>query len=470
MRSLEIWRDRTSWEEWEIYSFLTPVHDDSESTIISCKLQDDEVVDYLDTLGDRLNGDEYERACTQAESGHDGILKMLLLAHCPRIENLKFITQMHEEDSCLHWLQRLISNCISCTSEYNTDIAWPLGLASLRDVAIGVSSDTWMDNRSRDPSSHIFVHLLRLPNVTSIYYKDLCNQRDDEDENVKNIPPRCSSLKHLFLDNCDITGSVLREALYRAPCSLLTLSFRSGDTRLEHADHLVSGFSEEQESLETLMFYDFGRDPYKTIHGRECTAYEPDIIDTSRLKQLSISVQDIEILDYSLSNCVWYGEDGKGWGDRKHEEDEEDTFVRHAAECYPGSIECLVLWGEAGTSGCLSERDGPKQIKLFDRAVVKMLEDGFYKNLKAIYLEEIEHNKPIEERVSVGNRWMNLPIPREPRAEPCFQDAVAAGKKYGVDVHTLTNRSQLLHDISFPEAPDKYALETGPDYGKRPNN
>ena len=81
VRSLEVWRDRTSWDQWKTYSFLTPIHDDPESNNLLRKLQDDEVVDCLDTLGHKLNGIEYETARTQAESGHDGILKTLLLAH-----------------------------------------------------------------------------------------------------------------------------------------------------------------------------------------------------------------------------------------------------------------------------------------------------------------------------------------------------------------------------------------------------
>ena len=82
-----------------------------------------------------------------------------------------------------------------------------------------------------------------------------------------------------------------------------------------------------------------------------------------------------------------------------------------------------------------------------------MIEDGNYPSLKAIYLEEIEQRRP----------------QRDARTELCFQDAIAAGKRYGVDVHTLTNSNQLLHEISFPEAPDKSALETGPDWRQRPD-
>ena len=458
VRSLEVWRDRTSWDEWKTYSFLTPIHEDTESSIVSCRLRDDEVGDYLDALGDRLSGDEYEKAHTQAESGHDGILKLLLLAHCPRIENLKFVTQMHGEDSCLHWLKTLISNCISRTSssEDGPDVIWPLGLASLRDVAVGIPSDTWMDNRSQDPSSHIFVHLLRIPNVTSIYYKDLCHQWDDDHEYAKDIPPRCSSVEHLFLDNCEGEPMAfdLREALYRAPRSLVTASFRSGDTRLENAEQFVSGFSEEQSSsLESLMFYDFGRDTYRKIHGYRCAAYLPDeICGASDLKKVSICVEDVEWWGNWASEYMKDVEDG---------ENVEDAYVRHVSECFPTGMECLVLWGQTGGWG----REVRNETKLIERAIVKMMEGGQYQNLRAIYLEDIEHNMPVEN----GDRSA-VPTPRQPRTKLSFRDALAAGKKYGVDVHTLTNRSHLLHEISFPEAPDKYALETGPDWGKRPED
>lgn len=441
VRSLEVWRDRTSWEEWKTYSFLTPIHDDPESNNFLRKLQDDEVVDCLDTLGHRRNGAEYETARTQAESGHDGILKTLLLAHCPRIENLKFITQMHDEGSCLHWLKTIISNCISSTSESFPGIVWPLGLASLRDVAIGVPSDTWMDNRSRDPSWHIFVHLLRLPNITSIYYKDLCGDWDDGYEYAEDIPPRCSSVEHLFLDNCDGEPMPwnLGEALYRAPRSLLTASFRSGDARLEHADQFVNGFSEEQHSLKSLMFYDFGRDSGQTIHGYRCAAYQPDQIHVScPLGQVSMNVQDIELFGFYWAKL---SEDG---------ESDEEAYVRHAAECFPMTMECLILWDETG-SGYAGDK--PNETRLIERAVIKIIEDGNYPGLKAIYLEEIEHRRS----------------QRDARTELCFQDAIAAGKRHGVDVHTLTNRNELLHEISFPEAPDNYALETGPDWRKRPD-
>ena len=348
---------------------------------------------------------------------------------------------MHDEGSCLRWLKTIISNCISSTSESFPGIVWPSGLASLRDVAIGVPSDTWMDNRSRESSWHMFVHFLRLPNMTSIYYKNLCGDRDDEYEYAKDIPPRCSSVEHLFLVNCDGENIPwnLREALYRAPRSHLTASFRSGDARLEHADHLANGFSEEHHSLKSLMFYDFGRDTGQTIHGYRCAAFQPDQIhDGCLLAQVSINVQDIELFGYYMEKYV------------EDRESDEEAYVRHTAKCLPGLMECLILWDETGSGHA---GDKPNETKLIKRAIIKMIEDGNYPCLKAIYLEEIEHRRP----------------QRDARTELCFQGAIAAEKRYGVDVHTLTNRNQLLHEISFPEAPDKYALETGPDWRKRPD-
>ena len=128
----------------------------------------------------------------------------------------------------------------------------------------------------------------------------------------------------------------------------------------------------------------------------------------------------------------------------------------------------LDSWHETG-SGYAGDK--PNETKLIERAIVKAIEDGVEQNgytwLKAIYLEEIEHRAPKVEYIYTGGHTIRVPVSREPRTELCFQDAIAAGKKHGVDVHTLTNRSQILHEMSFPEAPDKYALETGPNWGKR---
>ena len=442
VRSFEVWRDRTSWNEWKTYSFETPIDHNPESEINSDKFCDHELIDHLEKSGIPLHDEAHENAIAQVQLGYDGFLKMLLITSCPRIRNLKFITQMHDGGSCLGWLKIIISYYISSPSESFQKISWPSGLAALRDVAVGVPSETWMDDRSEEASTHALVSLLRLPNIKSVYYKDLCNgeaERDDTYKYANDLPPRSSSVEHLFLDNCDELPWNFKDALEQAPRSLLSACWRSGDHRFEDSDAFVSGFARYQgSSLESLMFYDYGRDPHGTIHGYRCTAYQPDEFDgCSGLKQLSISIQDVEL-------CA----SGEQMHNKQEGENNDNVFIRFVAECFPESMECLVLWDETGSGHA---GDSPGETKLIERAVVKMIEDGHYENLKAIFLEEIEHRNP----------------QREPRTALCFQDAITAGRERGVDIYTLTNRDHLAHKINFPEAPDKYDLETGPYWGKR---
>ena len=221
----------------------------------------------------------------------------------------------------------------------------------------------------------------------------------------------------------------LKEAVYLALCLHVTVSFRLGDTRLEHADHFVEGFTEEQpSSLKSIMFYDVGRDCHQKIHDYRCRAFYPDSIACS-LKQVSVNIQDIEL----FGSC--FGSDDLMDG----EDDDDDAYVRHVAE-WIGGMERLILWDETG-SGYAGDK--PNETKLIERAIVKALKDGVEQNgytcLKAIYLEEIEHRAPILEYIYTGGHTIRVPVSREPRTEFCFQDAIAAGKKNSVDVHTLTN-------------------------------
>jgi hypothetical protein len=372
---------------------------------------------------------------------------------------------------------------------------WPPGLFNVRNVAVGIPSSTWLDIRPNTPSTQILSALLRLPNITTLYYANLQHVRDDPTNYMLALPPGCSSLRHLYLDNCDgdVMPHLLSEALTGAPRNLITAAFRSGYNHLEYSDDFVGGFGRHQSaSLESLMFYDYGRDAHGTIHGYRCAAYKPDEFDEFQvIKQLSISIYDVDL------GCLYQDSDASS---------DADFYVKYVGQCFPASLECLVLWDTPG-SGHAGDKRG--ETKIIERAVVKMIRDKIgedehedeeenhkerekktekekaeeekekarrklykagegeeyqkdiangldtdkhYPNLKAVYLEEIEQREP----------------DREPRTKLCFQDAIAAGKEGAVDVHTLTNRGKMLHEISFPEAPDKYSLESGPHWGTRP--
>ncbi|KAJ4366082.1 hypothetical protein N0V95_000309 [Ascochyta clinopodiicola] len=72
---------------------------------------------YLDWFDERAFDGMYgdwnhkERALRQVETGHDGVLKALLIAKCPRLRDLKFIPRAADKSSgsALWWLKTLIS-------------------------------------------------------------------------------------------------------------------------------------------------------------------------------------------------------------------------------------------------------------------------------------------------------------------------------------------------------------------------
>lgn len=104
----------------------------------------------------------------------------------------------------------------------------------------------------------------------------------------------------------------------------------------------------------------------------------------------------------------------------------------------PASSKCLVFQDKPAL-----DASGPDPTRFLDLAVASMLEDGKFQNLKAVYLEEVE---PIDSD-------------DEPRSkEPRFSLSIAAGRRTGVGVHMLTNRSLGQHPIGLPGALDEYSL------------
>ena len=88
---------------------------------------------------------------------------------------------------------------------------------------------------------------------------------------------------------------------------------------------------------------------------------------------------------------------------------------------------------------------------MLECAIVKLIENGRYRNLEAIFLEQVE-------RATDGGR-----------GTVSFEKAIAAGKTAGVEIHTLTNKP-MQHSISFPEPVDQYDLKTGKFPAGRPSD
>jgi hypothetical protein len=363
VRSLEIWYDRTSWRDWKPLRFDKPLHEenlDVEST--SWKWRDDEIGKYLETFDDQsfaaIDGsdeDISEDAREQFAGGIDGIAKALLIAHCPKLQGITFVTREHKENSTLSWVRRIAQGSILHGSH------WPPGLCSIENVAVGVESDTWMTKRDTEndfnqmdgsnKSMEIFSTLLRLPRINSIYYNGLrASHHDDQTDYASNtlMLSRTSTIKQIFLDDCDDMPDSFRWALTAAARALETFTLRAGNSghhRMDNADQLVSGLSGDQsKSLQTLMFY--GPYTWSTIHGYRCSVYRNEELEKARnLRTVAINISDVELdCFYSMSDEI------------STQEQCREFFIKWFHEkAFPPSVERLVFWGlpdECYIPGC----------------------------------------------------------------------------------------------------------------------
>lgn len=492
VRSIEIWYDRTSWLDWKPLHFYQPLHEEDTSVdSTSWNWQDDELVEYLEDIEDQLvamigGGDEevYTEAREQFEDGLDGILKALLIAYCPRLRDVKFVTHEHKQKSTLGWLRRLIQGSILYGSH------WPPGLCNVQNVAVGVESDTWMTSRHTDSdqghldgtnkSMEIFSTLLRLPRLTSIYYNDLRRTSWDDPTDFESrtlIPMHSSTVKHIFLDDCGDMPYSFRFALPRAPHALETFTLRAGNSgdRMDDADQLVNGLCEAQsQSLHTLMFYG----PYdgNEIHGYRCSVYRNEELNSGgNLETVAIDISDVE-LDCFYSTSGFSDEENK----ERTEEEARKYFVKWFREtAFPETTQRIVFWGRAEEyymPGCEC-----KFLDWLEDALINVIEswrwkegwdsadeeefdklstayESFLPNLKAVYLEDIERQYKRSEDDE----------DKEPRTEKVyFRRLVEVAKEAEIDVYTLTNRAPAKNSHEFPTAPDKYDLRSGPWWERR---
>ncbi|KAH6642612.1 hypothetical protein C7974DRAFT_105267 [Boeremia exigua] len=483
VRSIEIWHDRTSWLDWKMLCFDQQLHEACTNVDgTSWKWQDDEIEEYLEDIEDQFdamveNGDEDIRveARDQVKDGFDGILKMLLIAYCPRLQDVKFITKEHHSKSTLGWLMRVIQGSILYGSH------WPPGLCSIQNVAVGVVSETRMTipptddvSDASDTSMQVFSILLRLRRLSSIYYNGLV--RPDEDDPIEYdfstlVPPRSSTVKHIYLDDCDDLPYSFRRALVQAPIALETFTLRAGTSapnRMEDADALINGIcSEQSASLHTLMFY--GPYSHRQIHGYRCTCYRNEELErANNLQTVAINISDIEL------DCMYFSS-----GDESKMAEQRKSFIRWFREtAFPSSLERLLLWGKV-EEYFLTQAKG-QFLDWLEDALIDVIQshrwmegwdsadeeeydklsaayESFYGNLKAVYLEDIE-------RQYRNSRHQNGGAYTE---KVYFQKLVEVGREAGIDIHTLTNRVPAMHEHSFPTAPDKWDLQSGPWWERR---
>lgn len=267
------------------------------------------------------------------------------------------------------------------------------------------------------------------------------------------------SVKHIFLNGCSGQLGEEQDDLWAAPQQLLTMSIRfEGSDDFDGSTGTANTVARLQNtSLQSLMWYGYmtanGGNYPRNIVGDHCDMYDNEEFDhfktLSDMRHMTICAGDIDL-------CVKHGKtyDHMESGSRKHRDDEDDEgniyneenhekfAIRYVATMFPRTIETLVLWDWANES----------MTSLIERGLIRMIQSGRYKNLKAIFSEPMER--------ATGHSWQE---------KAWFQDLIEAGKEAGVDIYTLSNQDSMQHSIDFAEAPDEYDLHSGIHAGIRPS-
>jgi hypothetical protein len=461
VRELEFTRDRTEWMHWEKFDDIEEL-EGTETAHVSpppdFAFTQDEQANLLNQLREvfRFDEEQTEKAYEDLQHGNDAPLKLLLLGACPRVRSVKFarnvrltgngtIERVSPNDhdiprSGLEYFHQAIVNQLQ-----NQSAAWPAGLDSLRDLAIGVETEDETSNSTFAPPPPLFANCMRLPHLISLYCFGLeIHDHDNEAEVHYEIEKRSSSVQHMFFD-CTHGHHAPMKGIILGCTELKSLVIAGGE--VNDIDAVVEFAGCYWRSLETLMFYETNR-----FSGYRSSMCRPEYIaGLSSLRTIYVDADDV-MLDayYHYKGDVECGR-GNNWIS------DSQFFIRFCMEsAFPNSTEVLVL----GAWDRFYLREGDAD--LFDQAITTMIEygrvtkrddeedrpadssaepattfEGCYPNLKAIYVDSLEDTRNISQ--ARHRRW--------------FSKAIAAGRKFGVDVHTGTTRGQSFHQVDFPKRP-----------------
>ncbi|KAF3009972.1 hypothetical protein E8E13_011276 [Curvularia kusanoi] len=518
VRSFEVWRDRTAWSEWKTLDHHTPLLAGSDNQASPSRVSNEDIRRYLYWFEEQVNEDfSFDligEILAKNERGFDGLLKALLFAKLENLHDLTFVTRSQESGSCLSPLRLLLAACIKkedsekarkeamensckcegCTerrtiaggnsdagergssresalndaegsSEIVDNTPWPIGFRQIRRVAVGVQSGTWMDDGFKEVSSiRLFCHLLRIPDIDSIYFKGLreCDEGFDpsdvidyEGYDYREMPKGSSSVKHMFLDGRVNDGADGENDLWKGPRQLLTVALRHNSSEAyDGTTGTANSLARNQkQTLQSLMWYGYTKEYCGNIIGDRCAILDNEEFD--HFKRLP-SMKQMSVCMYDIDGCVGRrdtyarnredpvegrDDDDDDQGNIYNEEDEEEFIARRIATMFPRSIETIVFWDAVWLT----------DTRYFELGIIKMLRSGRYKFLKSIFLEAAQE-----------------PSRRSDLGSLHYQAAVAAGREVGVDVYTLSNYSGMQHTTTFVEAPDEYDLKTGIHSGLRP--
>ncbi|KAF5654578.1 hypothetical protein F25303_1228 [Fusarium sp. NRRL 25303] len=458
VKLIELWGSRWDWAEWRPWSLRETAeqagvprqrrrHVFSKVRRLGWVIPRWELAHYLNIMQEELGlpEDLVDSARVELERGCDSVMQMLLIVLCPRLESLKFMYNRHDKVGsrrCLHWLTFVMGKSW-------IDSTWPPGLQRLRDVAVGLTSKTCLDDDVVYvwyPRSYIR-GLMKLPKLRSLYFRGLRAQDhpeiDGEDDFAANrhlgndgapessttislrdaanaLPARCSTVKNLYLED---TGDYSNtEELAAAPKALKSYTIHGGSIgfgQVSDCDIPLGTMVEEQhESLESIIIYDASE-----LQGYRCTLYqlgdEIPVRECIKLRQIHVQMSDFLTSAYYVFP----------WGNGEFQELEEvwKDYSKHQdcaeviAGLLPPSLEVLILGNSQEITSLEMEED----------ILIRIILSKKLPSLKAIFIE----------------------VPDDEDNIPPLTRLYEVGWENGVDIHVKTNPQSPRHQIQLPMAP-----------------
>ncbi|RKL10779.1 hypothetical protein BFJ70_g16460 [Fusarium oxysporum] len=220
------------------------------------------------------------------------------------------------------------------------DDSWPPGLSKLHDVAVGVRSETWLDDEDHKLwyARSSFRGFFKLPETRTLYFRGLRQQdrpsmppdsdsncRDEEaifDSSISSalqaadkLPARCSTIEHLYLESVGDYREL--ECIAAAPRALKSCTLHGGKIHYGSDgsfDMLLEAMVEKQrQSLESILVYNTSRfqESCCTLRSSDGEGYI-EMHDCPQLRQLYIHLDDLRILyrelpsrdSKTLQDCV----------------------------------------------------------------------------------------------------------------------------------------------------------------------
>ncbi|KAJ3502224.1 hypothetical protein NM208_g16770 [Fusarium decemcellulare] len=410
------------------------------STRLDWSISRSELAHYLRIMREELRLPEelVDSARVAFDQGNDSVAQMLLIVLCPRLQSLKFIYNRHDKVGkrrSLHWLTLVIARSL-------LDASWPPGLQNLQDVAVGVHSETSLDDDVVGLwyTRTSFTSILRLPSIKSVYFRGLRPEdkptidgepHDDYDpdhepdpvsaegltHSVYRLPPRCSTVENLYLESIGDYDTFTQD-LAEAPKALKTYTLHSGELELHTMtdfDHLLEFVVGHQgESLESIMVYDA-----EGFQGYRCSLYRLgfEIGVGEPLRQLHVQLDDL--ISQAYYPFPWT-DNNEEVADVWQDPGKQQECVELIADLFPECLEVLVLGSGYGN------------MHMEEDILIKIIESGKLPALKAIYIQQDDSDSDSVE---------------------AFKRLAEVGWDNGVDVRVKSNPHPPRHKIEFPTAP-----------------